>query len=229
MTKLDRKPDESFFQDDGSADEIEIIEIVGMDDDAPAPSVKSRAKDADEDEIVLDLDGSADDDGAEAAGRAAAAGNGGEDTAPTEDQFVRLQADFENFKTRVERERKDSERQASAALVSRLLPVLDNFERAVSAAPPDGASQGFHDGVSLIFRQILDELRKEGLTAIDSVGEVFNPELHEAVATDTTSELPVHTVVEELQRGYLLHDRLLRPALVRVRVDPSHVEERIEE
>ena len=71
------------------------------------------------------------------------------------------------------------------------------------------------------FRQLLDELRKEGLRAIDSLGEPFNPNLHEAVATETNPDLPPNTVVEELQRGYLLHDRLLRPALVKVTVDSS--------
>ncbi len=109
---------------------------------------------------------------------------------------------------------------ASAQLISRLLPVLDNFERALNAASQTEGGPGFYDGIALIFRQLLEELRREGLTAVDTVGEPFDPEVHEAVATSTDSDFPPNTVVEELQRGYLLHDRLLRPALVQVSIDP---------
>jgi len=98
--------------------------------------------------------------------------------------------------------------------------VLDNFERALGGSTgTPGAS--FREGMALVFRQLLEELRKEGLTAVDSVGEPFDPAVHEAVATEQAPELPPHTVVEELQRGYLLHDRLLRPALVKVTLDPD--------
>jgi molecular chaperone GrpE len=101
------------------------------------------------------------------------------------------------------------------------LPVLDNFERALSAARDAGQDALFHDGIVLIFKQLLEELRKEGLAAVDTVGEPFNPEVHDAVATLQHSGFPPNTVVEEMQRGYLLHGRLLRPALVTVSVDPS--------
>lgn len=227
MTKLERKSDDSCFQDDSpGSDDIEIIEIVGMDERVPRPA--SAEAPEDEDEIILDLDEGA--DGHEPGDPAPShAAKGAGEATPAEEQLLRLHADFENFKSRVERDRETSQRLASSALVARLLPVLDNFERAVSTPPAEGADRTFHDGVSLIFRQILEELRKEGLTAVDTVGEVFDPEVHEAVATDTTSEFPVHTVVEELQRGYLLHERLLRPALVRVRVDAAHVAEAREE
>jgi len=97
--------------------------------------------------------------------------------------------------------------------------VLDNFERAVAVSPQNDSDRAFRDGVVLIFKQLLEELRKEGLTAIDSIGEPFDPNLHEAVATDSESAFPPHTVVEEMQRGYLLHDRLLRPSQVKVRID----------
>lgn len=149
------------------------------------------------------------------------------DPPPTEaervarEQLLRLSADFENFRRRIEREREDSERHASASLVTRLLPVLDNFERALSRDPGAGSDR-FYDGVVLIFRQLLEELRKEGLAAVDSVGEPFNPELHEAVSTTVEQALPPNIVVEEMQRGYRLHERLLRPALVKVTVEPAY-------
>jgi molecular chaperone GrpE len=201
-------------------DEIEIVEIVGLDEDSPAARpirdepVDVLADDERGAEIVVDLDDDLDETPELVVGA----------TAPPviseREQLMRLRADFENFKNRVDRTREANERQAAAQLVSRLLPVLDNFERALSAARQVERESTFQDGIGLIFRQLLDELRKEGLVSIDTVGEPFDPEVHEAVATTDVSGLPANTVVEELQRGYLLHSRLLRPALVKVSVDP---------
>jgi molecular chaperone GrpE len=201
-------------------DEIEIVEIVGLDEDSPAARpirdepVDVLADDERGAEIVVDLDDELDETPELVVGA----------TAPPviseREQLMRLRADFENFKNRVDRTREANERQAAAQLVSRLLPVLDNFERALSAARQVERESAFQDGIGLIFRQLLDELRKEGLVSVDTVGEPFDPEVHEAVATTDVSGLPANTVVEELQRGYLLHSRLLRPALVKVSVDP---------
>ena len=121
----------------------------------------------------------------------------------------------------MEREREANERHAAAGLVTRLLPVLDNFERALSSEVPTEEGRAFQEGVALIFRQLLDELRKQGLAAVDSLGQEFDPTVHEAVAMDADSGLPPNTVVEELRRGYLLHDRLLRAAQVKVSLDPD--------
>jgi molecular chaperone GrpE len=205
-------------------DEIEIIEIVGLDEDSPAArprrakppldEVATEADADDDDEVVVELD----DDTVVAFPPELPIG------APDvseEERLLRLTADFDNFKKRVEREREAQVRHAGAQLVTRLLPVLDNFERALSAAGQAGNDPAFHDGIALIFRQLLDELRKEGLSAVYTVGELFDPEVHEAVATTTDPGLPPNTVVEELQRGYLLHERLLRPALVRVNLDSA--------
>jgi len=201
-------------------DEIEIVEIVGLDEDSPAARpirdepVDVAADDECGAEIVVDLDDELNETPELVVGA----------TAPPviseREQLMRLRADFENFKNRVDRTREANERQAAAQLVSRLLPVLDNFERALSAARQAERESTFQDGIGLIFRQLLDELRKEGLVSVDTVGEPFDPEVHEAVATTDVSGLPANTVVEELQRGYLLHGRLLRPALVKVSVDP---------
>jgi len=205
-------------------EEIEIIEIVGLDEDSPAarpvrdgPHVGAPENEAETDFVVeLEDDPEAIDEDV----RKTPALSEAPFTSDRE-QLIRLRADFENFKKRVDRTREATERHAAAQLVSRLLPVLDNFERALSAARQAGGDTTFQDGIGLIFRQLLDELRKEGLTAVDTVGEQFDPELHEAVATTKESGLPANTVVEEMQRGYLLHGRLLRPALVKVSVEPS--------
>lgn len=144
--------------------------------------------------------------------------------APREDRelkerLVRLQADFENFKKRIDRERYDHFRYATFGLIGRILPVLDNFERAMAAVRQGGTSDALIEGVALIQRQLAAELEAEGLRAMESVGETFDPERHEAVATDPNSPVAPHTVTQVFQRGYFLHDRVLRPAMVRVRVE----------
>lgn len=194
--------------DEFDEDDIEILEVIGLDDDSPfVADTRDAVEDADE--VVLEIDGDAVGDPAR-----------GDKEHSEREQLLRVFAEFENFKKRVEREREAAERQATAGLVLRLLPVLDNFERALGRSP-SGPDSTLHDGVALIFRQLLDELRRDGLTAVDSVGETFDPTVHEAVATTADSGIPAQTVVEELQRGYLLHDRLLRPALVKVAIDGS--------
>ena len=100
------------------------------------------------------------------------------------------------------------------------LRPLSNCRRRASASG-DEAGSSFHHGVQLIFRQILEELRREGLQAIDTVGQPFNPELHEAFETEEHTDLPHQTIMEELQRGYTLNERLLRPALVKVSTQPD--------
>lgn len=229
------KPDSMATDSELPDEEIEIIEVVGLDEDSPAARprknkppvqrVEAEARPEEGEEIVVELDGDEtllDDD---------TMVDFQLETSPEvpevceEERLLRLTADFDNFKKRVEREREAQTRHAGAQLVGRLLPVLDNFERALSAARKASSDPAFHDGIALIFRQLLDELRKEGLSAVDTVGEPFDPEVHEAVATTIDPGLPSNTVVEELQRGYLLHERLLRPALVRVNLDPASYEE----
>jgi len=204
--------------DTGEDDEIEILEVIGLDEDSPAAGAVVASDD--DGEITLRFD----EVSRPAAGVTISAdevGNGRAPSVSEREMLGRLQADFENFKKRVERERLANERQAAAALVSRILPVLDNFERAISSDVPSDEGRAFHDGVALIFRQLLEELRREGLTSVDSLGQQFDPNLHEAVATDRVPGLPGNTVVEETRRGYLLHGRLLRPAQVKVSLDET--------
>lgn len=131
------------------------------------------------------------------------------------DRLMRTVADFENFRKRAEREKVDFQRYAIANLMKNILPVLDNFDRGL-----DHAEEGdeFHKGVLLIYKQLYDILRKNGLKPVEESGVRFDPNLHEAVIREEDSSVPNHTVVAILQKGYFLHDRLLRPAMVRVAV-----------
>jgi molecular chaperone GrpE len=131
------------------------------------------------------------------------------------DRYLRTLADFDNLRKRTEREKADFFRYAIAGVLKDLLPVLDNFDRAL-----DHAAEGdeFHKGVLLIYKQLFDVLQKHGLTTIDESGVHFDPNIHEAVVREEDDSVPSHTVTAILQRGYFLHDRLLRPALVKVAV-----------
>jgi molecular chaperone GrpE len=136
------------------------------------------------------------------------------------DRYVRLLADFENFRRRSEREKADFYKYAMAGVLKDLLPVLDNFDRAL-----DHAEQGddFHKGVLLIYKQLFDLLQRHGLRPIEESGVPFDPNIHEAVVREEDSSVPSHTVTAVLQKGYFLHDRLLRPAMVKVAVGgPEH-------
>lgn len=214
MSKHHEEKDLSLPRDAAEDDEIEIIEVVGLDEDSPAAKPVS-GPDPHESEVNFD-------DCGETVAVAGVRGYAPTEVAPEREHLLRLRADFDNYKKRVEQQREATERQAAAGLLWRLLPILDNFERAIAAGPGNGADAGaFRDGVVLIFRHLLDELRRVGLTPIDTIGERFDPHLHEAVATERDSGLPSQTIVEELQRGYRLHGRVLRPALVRIALDSS--------
>ena len=131
------------------------------------------------------------------------------------DRYLRTLADFENFRKRNEREKADFFKHALGNVLRDLLPVLDNFDRALEHA--EGGDE-FHKGVLLIYKQLFDVLQKHGLKPIDEVGVHFDPNIHEAVIREEDDSVPSHTVVAVLQKGYFLHDRLLRPALVKVAV-----------
>lgn len=131
------------------------------------------------------------------------------------DRLLRKTAEFDNFRKRVERERREFAEWAAADLVGEVLAVVDDFERALAVeAPPE--AQGYRSGVELIHRQLLDLLKKRGVTPVETVGAAFDPHLHQAVAYDESPGVPDGQVIGELRRGYRLGERLLRPALVRV-------------
>lgn len=130
-------------------------------------------------------------------------------------RYIRAVADFENFRKRSERERTDFARYATAGVLREMLPVLDNFDRALEHAEE---GDDFHKGVLMIYKQLFDVLQKHGLKVIDETGVHFDPNVHEGVIREEDPSVPSHTVVAVLQKGYFLHDRLLRPAMVKVAV-----------
>ena len=135
------------------------------------------------------------------------------------DRLKRLQADFENSRKRVAREQQEFRDYALADAIKALLPTLDSLERALQSG---GHKSDLRSGVELIHKQLQDGLIKLGLRPIPAKGEPFDPRLHEAVEMVETTNVPDHQIVEELQRGYKLKDRLLRPAMVKVASNPKH-------
>jgi molecular chaperone GrpE len=132
-----------------------------------------------------------------------------------QDRLLRTAAEFDNYRKRIDRERREQADSAAAGLLTEVLPVVDNLERALQVpASPESAS--YRAGVELIHRQLLDLLRKRGVTPIEVLGADFDPRLHQAVSQETSDAHRDGEVMEELQRGYMLGDRLLRPAMVKV-------------
>jgi molecular chaperone GrpE len=137
------------------------------------------------------------------------------------DKLARRQADFENYRKRLERERGEMYTRTVGDIVSKLLPVLDNLRRALDAEASVEASESeefrrFLHGVELIDKQLNDVLGGLGLQPVEAMGQLFDPHFHEAVATEKSEEHEPDTVVQELARGYRLGERLLRPAMVKV-------------
>lgn len=135
------------------------------------------------------------------------------------DRLARAQADFDNARKRASREQQEYRDYALADAIKILLPVLDSFDRALQH--PNAEAEEFRSGIELINKQMHDALAKLGLRPIQAKGETFNPHLHEAIEMVDTSEAKDHEVLDELQRGYKLKERLLRPAMVRVARNPK--------
>ena len=135
------------------------------------------------------------------------------------DRLARSQAEFENARKRATREQQDYREYAISDTMKLLLPILDSFERALQASSTDGGD--LRPGVELIYKQLQDALSKLGLRPVPAKGEPFDPHLHEAVEMVDTDQVEDHQVLEELQTGYKLKDRLLRPAMVRVARNPK--------
>ena len=130
-----------------------------------------------------------------------------------QDRFLRLGAEFENFKKRSERDRQISIKFATESLLMDLLPVMDHLEQAVHVAP-DAPADAVLTGVKMVLKQFEDTLSKYGVKRFSALGETFDPAKHEAVAQQESSEVETGQVITEYQKGYFLHDRLVRPARV---------------
>jgi molecular chaperone GrpE len=140
------------------------------------------------------------------------------DKADLQDRLLRRMAEFENFRRRAEREKAEIREFSGMETIRLLLPVLDDFERAIKAGSADNEHTR---GMQLIFERLSGELRKMGLEPISTEGQQFDPHSHHALEMRETSEFEDHAILEELQKGYNFRGRLLRPAMVRVAVAPS--------
>jgi molecular chaperone GrpE len=132
-----------------------------------------------------------------------------------EQKFLRLSADFANYKRRVEKEKLDIYRNATERLVKDLLPVIDNMERALSHST-DSPQEAFASGVEMVFKSLLEVLAKEGLKPIDALNQPFDHNLHHAVMTEDHHDFESDHVIGVLQKGYLLNEKVIRPAMVKV-------------
>jgi molecular chaperone GrpE len=183
----DRLEDDLDDLDDG---EVEILEVLDPDGDDGQPLAAARG----EDEEVAELR---------------------REIADLRDRSVRTLADFDNYRKRSERERRDAVRYAASAPLGDFLEVVDNLERALAAG---GSADDLKLGVEMTLRQLEEVLRRHGIESVPAAGERFDPVHHEAVSRLVDPDVEAPTVVEELQRGYRLHERLLRPARVVVAV-----------
>jgi len=201
--------------------DIEITGIQALPEDAPPPAAGPGAARAADDEMKGEA-------GDQAASEGGGADNAGADAdnspaaviAALEADLLRIRADFENFRRRSLREKEDFQRRASERLLERLLPAIDNFKRAMAVEGEGAADGGFREGVAMIFRQFMEVLENEGLEPIETTGAQFDPNLHEAVARDETTEAENNSITAELEPGYRFRGRLLKPARVRVAVLP---------
>lgn len=136
--------------------------------------------------------------------------------------WLRTAADFANYRRRTELDREQNLGLANEALLSKLLAIVDDFDRALAQMPPEVERAGWTEGIVAIDRKLRQLLESEGLTPIDAQGQPFDPHQHEAVMQQPTADVPEGTVTQELQRGYRVRDRILRPAMVAVAVSPTN-------
>jgi len=144
-----------------------------------------------------------------------------------QDKYMRLAAEFENYKRRAQRDQSDGIRYANESLLKNLLSTLDNLERAIQCGKDAGASGSLLEGVELTHKQFLETVGKLGVRQVSSTGSLFDPNMHQAVAQVESETVEPNMVVEEFQKGYFLHDRILRPAMVTVAKEKSDQTETI--
>jgi molecular chaperone GrpE len=142
-----------------------------------------------------------------------------EENSLLKDQYLRKLADFENYRRRIQREEQDSRFQANRQLILDILPIIDDFERALNSAGESRDFAAFYSGVALIEKQFVGMLeRKWGLKRFESIGSEFNPDRHEAILSEEKPEQTVSLVIEDYQKGFLLNEKVLRPSKVKVSV-----------
>ncbi|WP_432409270.1 nucleotide exchange factor GrpE [Wukongibacter sp. M2B1] len=132
-------------------------------------------------------------------------------------RFTRLSADFQNYKKRIEKEKSEIFKFGSEKIVTDILPVIDNFERAIQSAEGNNEeSEGFFDGIQLIFKQLIDVLNKHGVEEIEAIEKEFDPNLHHAVMQDECGDVEANIITGVFQKGYTLNSKVIRPSMVKV-------------
>lgn len=131
-------------------------------------------------------------------------------------RLLRVQAEYDNFRKRTQKEKEADRKYQSQSMITELLPIVDNFERALNTEVQDESAKQFIEGMNMVYRQLTDVLKKEGVEEIETTGAAFDPYLHQAVMQVEDDNYAANTVVEELQKGYKLKDRVIRPAMVKV-------------
>ena len=144
-----------------------------------------------------------------------------EELLAAQDKYLRLAAEFENYKRRSQRDLNEAIKFANESILKNLVPVIDNLERAIQCGKDAGLENAVMEGVELTHKSFLETVGKVGLRQISSAGEPFDPSMHQAVAQVDSSTLDANMVVDEFQKGYFLHDRIVRPAMVTVSKGPS--------
>lgn len=133
-----------------------------------------------------------------------------------ENKYLRLRADFDNYRRRIQKEGEAKEKYRAQSLITNILPALDNFERALNIEASDDQTGSLLKGMQMVHSSLLDALKGEGLEVIEAVGQSFDPHLHQAVMQVSEEDVESNTVVEEFQKGYRLKDRVIRPSMVKV-------------
>ncbi len=131
-------------------------------------------------------------------------------------RYVRLQADFNNFRKRTEKERESTYQYAAQELIGSLLPVMDNFDRALNVNIKESTVENLYKGVEMVYKQLMDVLQSNGLEEINALGEKFDPNFHHAVAQEENEEYEENTIIEIFQKGYKVKDKVIRPCMVKV-------------
>ena len=148
-----------------------------------------------------------------------------EELLAAQDKYLRLAAEFENYKRRSQRDLSEAIKFANESLLKNLLPVIDNLERAIQCGKEAGMNNAVMEGVELTHKSFLETVEKLGLRQISSAGQPFDPSMHQAVAQVDSSTMAPNMVVDEFQKGYFLHDRIIRPAMVTVSKEPASITE----
>ncbi|MGO4887242.1 nucleotide exchange factor GrpE [Anaerobacillus sp. MEB173] len=197
MDHVKGNPTEEKFKNEDIVEESEVSEQAGIDDEIETSETNDieETQLTEEDEKVILL---------------------GQQVEELNNRLLRVQADYDNFRRRTREEKEAAAKYRAQSLVEGLLPVLDNFERALMVTTENEETKSLLQGMEMVYRQLQESLKNEGVEVIETVGQSFDPHLHQAVMQVESDEFESNQVVEELQKGYKLKDRVVRPAMVKV-------------